>query len=87
MHRARPGNAHRGRNGAQGPLASRRLIALLARLFLLTMLAMIIAVRDMRALQEKAVKEHRGLLDSTLHKIQTDAREKQRRNGGEKSRG
>ena len=49
--------------------------------FVFTLLAIIVALRDVRALRTKAMKEQRGLLDSTLQKIESDAREKQRRNG------
>lgn len=49
--------------------------------FVFTMLAIITALRDVRALSEKAVKEQRGLLDATLHDIETDARRKLQGNG------
>jgi hypothetical protein len=49
--------------------------------FIFTMLAMITAVRDVRALNAKAMKEQRGLLDTTLRDIESDARQKLQRNG------
>jgi hypothetical protein len=49
--------------------------------FVFTMLAIITALRDVRALSEKAVKEQRGLLDTTLREIESDARRKLQGNG------
>ncbi len=49
--------------------------------FAFTMLAIITAFRDVRALQAKAIKEQRGLLDSTLRDIEIDARQKLGRDG------
>jgi hypothetical protein len=45
------------------------------------MLAIIIALRDVRALNAKAMKEQRGLLDTTLREIESDARRKLQGNG------
>jgi len=53
--------------------------------FLLTGLAVLMALRDFRALQHRARKEQRDLLESTLKEIEAEARRKAhkpRRNGG-----
>src|ERR1044071_7258691 len=49
--------------------------------FVFTILAIITALRDVRALSAKAVKEQRGLLDTTLRDIESDARRKLQGNG------
>jgi hypothetical protein len=49
--------------------------------FVFTMLAVITALRDVRALNAKAMKEQRGLLDATLRDIESDAKRKLQGNG------
>jgi len=49
--------------------------------FVFTVLAIITALRDVRALSARAVKEQRGLLDTTLRDIERDARQKLHGNG------
>src|SRR5207344_2096998 len=44
--------------------------------FVFTILAIVTALRDVRALSAKAVKEQRGLLDTTLRDIESDALKK-----------
>jgi len=46
--------------------------------FLLTGLAVIAALRDVRALQNRARQDQRDLLESTLKEIETEARSKAR---------
>src|SRR4051812_31737173 len=51
--------------------------------FVFTVLAIIAALRDVRALNARAMKEQRGLLDTTLRDIESDARRKLQGNGSE----
>ena len=73
-----------GETVLQDKLSSSLFVLYWLACFVFTMLAMIVALRDLRALQSKARKEQRGLLDDTIEKIVTDAKAKQRRNGGAK---
>ena len=75
-----------GETVLQGRLSSSLFVLYWLACFVFTMLAMIVALRDLRALQSKARKEQRGLLDDTIEKIVTDAKTKERRNGGSKPR-
>jgi hypothetical protein len=53
--------------------------------FVLTGIAIVVAFLDVRTLQHRVRQEHRDLLETTLKKIETDARSKPRpaaRNGG-----
>jgi hypothetical protein len=50
--------------------------------FVLTGLAVIAAIRDVRALQERARREQKDLLENTLRDIETEAKSKGRRNNG-----
>ena len=45
----------------------------------LTIAAILIALRDLRALQRRHLEEHRNLFQATLNQIATDARAKARR--------
>jgi len=47
--------------------------------FLLTGLAVLAALRDVRALQTRARQEQRDLLESTLKEIETEAKEREPR--------
>jgi len=49
--------------------------------FVLTILAIIVALMDFRALQRRIRHEQRDLLDSTLKEIESDARTKPRKPG------
>ena len=49
--------------------------------FLLTGLALLVAIRDFRALQQRARREQRDLLESTLKDIEVEARRKSRKPG------
>ena len=44
--------------------------------FVLTGLAIVVAFMDVRALQRRIRNEHRDLLESTLDRIQTEAKDK-----------
>src|SRR5258706_16038824 len=55
--------------------------------FLLTGLAVIAALLDVRALQNRARQEQRELLESTLKEIETEARSKGREAGGKHRNG
>ena len=55
--------------------------------FLLTGLAVIAALRDVRALQNRAREEQRDLLESTLKEIETEARSKGREPRGKQRNG
>jgi len=70
-----------GETVLQDKLSSSLFVLYWLACFVFTMLAMIVALRDLRALQSKARKEQRGLLDDTIEKIVTDAKAKQTRNG------
>ena len=54
---------------------------------LLTGLAVIAALRDVRALQNRARQEQRELLESTLKEIETEARSKGRESRGKHRNG
>ena|SRR2546426_9072478 len=51
--------------------------------FLLTGLAMAMALLDMRAVRNRTRQEQRRLLETTIEQIQADARTKQQRDGPE----
>src|SRR5258707_9231659 len=46
--------------------------------FVLTGIAFIVALRDLRAVQERTRQQHRDLLESTLNEIETEALRRQR---------
>ena len=47
--------------------------------FLLTMAAIIVALRDLKALQQKVGREQRDLLEDTLGDIEREARDRRRK--------
>ena|SRR5712691_2833619 len=51
--------------------------------FLLTALAMAMALIDMRAVRNRTRQEHRRLLETTIEQIQADAQTKPQRDGPE----
>jgi TRAP-type uncharacterized transport system fused permease subunit len=55
--------------------------------FVFTSIAIVIAFRDAREMQQKVQREHRALLDETLKTIESEARAKKRavRNNGKRS--
>src|SRR6266705_104111 len=53
--------------------------------FVLTGLAIVVAFLDVRALQRRVRDEHRDLLQRTLNRIETEARSKKSKPGGERS--
>jgi len=46
--------------------------------FMLTMVAIIVALRDLKALQQKVGREQRDLMEDTLSDIEREARDRRR---------
>jgi len=67
-----------GQTVLQGRLKPWLLVIYWPVCFLLTGLAVIAALRDVRALQNRAREEQRDLLESTLKEIETEAKSKGR---------
>jgi hypothetical protein len=55
--------------------------------FALVCVALLMALFDMRAVQDRTREEHKKLLETTIQEIEAEARNKRRRNGRNDQRG